>query len=64
MRAYNLMLAHTQRREDWLKLLGEMKGAGIKPNENTMAVLAKLMAESHVAIVRKPGGYKKKPVGR
>ena len=59
VRAYNLMLAHTQRREDWLKLLGEMKGAGVTPNEETMAVLAKLMADSNVAVVRKPGGYKK-----
>ena len=62
--AYNVMLAHTELREDWLTLLGEMKGAGVPPNNETIAVIAKLMSDSNVSVVRKPGGYAKRKHGR
>lgn len=58
-RMYNLMLMHTPRREDWLKLIGEMKGAGIKPTAQTMAVIGQLMRVSKVSVRKKSGGHKK-----
>ena len=62
--AYNVMPAHTELREDWLTLLGEMKGAGVPPNNETIAVIAKLMSGFERVCGSKARGYAKRKHGR